>query len=355
MRRSFLLLVSAMLAAGLVYATAGAGAAKDPVVKNVNGWVKELAMDGPQVAYATDAFAPTGCRKLFTWNVATGAGVLVSGPKSGTCSDDRPDGQAIVAVAIAGDRLAWIRNLTGNTESDDVLFTATLPGPHEVRLATAIVTGDTDGSALKGDWIGGLTGSGSVLAANTWSTDATGAVTSAALQTVSAHLTRIASGLETRTAESADTGRIAVVRSDGTVAIYSVTGTSLQTIAPPSVREIALRKDYLVVLTDTKKLEIYNSHTGVLIRQWQVPAGATHLDVNSDIAVYSVYRRLYAIQLTTGRQIVLASEKRAIAAAAIEAPGVVYAYNTVRGNKDIGNLVFLPLTRVQADLGPRPG
>jgi hypothetical protein len=56
------------------------------------------------------------------------------------------------------------------------------------------------------------------------------------------------------------------------------------------------------------------------------------------------------MQLTTGKQVVLAAEKRAIVAARIEAPGVVFAYNTFRGSRSIGNLVFVPLGRVKTAL-----
>ena len=104
------------------------------------------------------------------------------------------------------------------------------------------------------------------------------------------------------------------------------------------------------MLSKTQTLLIYNSHTGSLIRSWPVPAGATNLDVNQNIAVFSVWRKLYGLQLTTGKLAVLATEKRAIVAAQIEAPGVVFAYNTVKGLKDIGNLAFLPLAAVKANV-----
>jgi hypothetical protein len=349
-KRSGVLSAWLVLAAGLAGGACGSEAAEAPPVKNVTGWITALAMDGPQVAYATQAYAPTNCDKVFTWNVATHRGVLVSGPKTGTCGDDEPHGQPVRQVAIAGDRLAWIRNITGNTESDDYLFTATLPKPSEVKLASSMRTGDTSG-ILKGDWIGGLVGSGTVLAVNFWSTDASGAVTQASLTSVRpSSLSRLVKGPATITAQSADLGRIAVARPDGSVAIYSAAGTLLKSIAPSSIREIALRKDYLVALTQDKTLEIYNAHTGAFIRKWAVPGGAANLDVHSNIAVYSVDRKLYGVQLTTGKQVVLAARSRAIVAASIEAPGVVYAYNTSRGIKSIGNLIFLPLTRVKTAL-----
>jgi len=82
---SRVLLVYPALAAGLVGSVTSTGAMTGPLVKNVNGWITALVTDGPQVAYATRSFAPTDCFKLVTWNVATGSGVLASGPKTGRC------------------------------------------------------------------------------------------------------------------------------------------------------------------------------------------------------------------------------------------------------------------------------
>jgi hypothetical protein len=345
------LIVSLSLACALTASGADGAARSRPLVKNVVGWVTALAMDGSRVVYATQAFAPTNCFKLFSWNTSTRAGALVSGPKTGSCGSDESAGQRIDAVAVAGSRVAWIRNLTGNSESDDSLFTATVSGTGTLRLLTATRTGDTGGGPLRGTWIGGLVGSGTVLAVNTWRTSATGTVRAAALRRVGGvRLAPAASGASTLTAESADSGRIAVVRTDGSVAIYSAAGAILQTISPGSVKEVALHGDDLAVLTGRKTLELYNAHTGALIRSWPVPAGAVNLGLGTGIAVFSVWRRAYALKLSSGRQALLAAAPRAIVADEIEAPGVVYAYNTIRGLRAIGNIAFLPLNRVQAAL-----
>jgi hypothetical protein len=339
-----------VVAVALAAVPAGGASSPKPYVKNVTGWVTALAMDGSQVAFATKAYAPTNCFKAFTWSVATHAGVLVSGPKKGSCHSEEPSGETISAIALAGKRVAWIRSLAGNTEADDYLYTATL-GQREVKLESATRTGDTSGSSMKGRWIGGLVGSGKLLTANIWATDGSGTVTYATLEGVTpGKLHQLAAGPGTLTAESSDSDRVAVARSDGTVAIYGGGGSLLETITPSSVKEIALRKDYLVALTKTRTLEIYNANTGAFIRKWPVPAGTAHLDVNQNIAVFSVWRRVYAVQLTTGKQAVIAGAKRAIVAAQIEAPGVVYAYNTVKGLKDIGNIAFLPLAGVTSAL-----
>jgi hypothetical protein len=296
-------------------------------------------MDGPNVAYSAEN--ALNCRNVVVWNVLTGSAELVSGPTPGTrCGDDEPTGQRVTALAVAGTQVAWIRNITGNTEADDALFTASLMSPHERRLASATRTSGA------GAWIGGLVGSGNLVAVNTWTTNAAGAITKAFLRSIDGTALRtISAGPGTVVAESADLGRVAVLRANGTVAIYGPHGAPL-TITPSSAREIALRKDYLVVLTRTKTLEIYNANTGAFIRKWPVPGGAAHLDVYAGIAVFSVWRMLDAVQLTTGKGVVLASLKRAIVADAIEAPGIVYAYDSVRGIKDFGNLGFLPMKTV---------
>src|SRR5205823_1260162 len=190
-------------------------------LKKTNGWIEALAMDGPRVAYAVTSDT-TFCHKLFVWNVQSVAGVLVSGPRSGKCGSDEHHGQAVREVAVAGSRLAWVRTISGNTEADDCLYSASLPEPREKRLGAATRTGDTSG-VLAGNWIGGLVGSGGTLAANAWTTDSSGSVSSAALWTLDGgRLTTVARGAATIVARSADLGRIAVLRADGTVGLYSV-------------------------------------------------------------------------------------------------------------------------------------
>jgi hypothetical protein len=343
------LAVLALVAAGSLTAGAGGSVSGSALkVKTVDGSIEAIAMDGPRVAYDASGRAASGrCNRLFVWNVLTGTGSLVSG--RGTCSADSPStGAGVRELAIAGTRLAWVVALNGASVSDDILYTASLPNPRERKLASALRSVDSTGVA-SGDWIGGVVGSGTVLVVNSWTTDAKGAVAKAALQTIgSAGLKPIVSGTGSITARSADLDRIAVLRSDGTVAVYSALGVLLRAITPSSVKEIALRQDFLVVLTKTKALEIYNANTGSLVNTWPVSAAAGHLDVHSGIAVYSAGRGLHAVRLMTGKDVVVATAKRSIQGDEIEAPGAVYSFNTVRGARDIGNVAFVPMTRVIA-------
>jgi hypothetical protein len=335
-----------LAAASLLLAVSGASAASPGREKVTGGWVEALAMDGPRVAYAV-ASDTSFCHKLLVWNLTTDSDLLVSGPRAGTCGSDEPHGQTIREVALAGSRVAWIRAVTGNTEADDYLYTAALGGS-ERRLRAAVRRGDTF-SALAGRWIGGLVGSGSLLSVDTWTTSAAGAVTHAALELVTAHgLSTLASGPGTVLTRATDGQRIAVLRSDGTVAVYARSGRLLLTLSPGSTRDLALDEGRLVVLTKARTIEVFDAGTGKLLRGWPVPAGAAHLDVAGDLAVYSVWRAVHALRLSTGEDAVLAGAPRAIAGLEIGAPGVVYAFNTVKGTRDLGTLVFVPLSRVSA-------
>jgi hypothetical protein len=77
-----------------------------------------------------------------------------------------------------------------------------------------------------------------------------------------------------------------------------------------------------------------------------VASGAHDLDVYGGIASYAAGRTLHGLNLATGKDAVLATAKRALVAAQIEQPGIVYAFNTVRGIKDYGNIVFVPMATV---------
>jgi hypothetical protein len=337
-----------MTLATLLLALPAEGAGPATKVKNTNGWVESLAMDGPRVAY--DVHGSPVCNKLFIWNVRSGAWALVSGKQ--TCgADSTSTGGGVTAIAVAGARIAWIVNQGGNTESDDYLYTASLPKPKEKLLASATRTGDIDG-ALAGNRISGLVGGGTRLAVNRWSTDAQNNVTQASLQRIGGGLTTIAAGTATLEARSLDRRGIAVLRADGEVALYDAdTGRILLTVTPSSARAVALRNDYLVVLTKSKTLEIYNSHSAALVKKWPVAGGAGRLDVHSSLAVYAVGRTVHVLRLSDGKDAVLAAAPRAIEGLQIEAPGIVYAYNTVEGIKDVGNLAFVPLAKATSLLG----
>jgi hypothetical protein len=331
----------------LLIALPAAGGLPVAKVKNTAGWIESIDMDGARLAYDVKS---TSCNKLFVWNVTTGGAARVSGKQ--TCAaDSTSTGAGVPEIAVAGRQIAWIVNLGGNTESDDYLYTATLPGLRERRVARAIRTGDVGGK-LVGGWIGGLVGDGDLLAVDTWRTDQSGAVASAALRRIGqARLTALATGLPVIRAASADGGRIAVARTDGTVALYAGNGAVLRTIVPTSIKEVALEGGDLAVLSKTGTVEVYSASTGYRRATWPVAAGAARLDLAVGVAVYAVDRTVHLVRLADGKEISLPPAPRAIAGLEIEGPGIAYAYNTVKGIREVGNLAFVPTARAISLLG----
>jgi hypothetical protein len=266
--------------------------------------------------------------------------------RAGRCGDDEAAGQDVVDVALAGERVAWIRNISGNTESVDRLYSSSAAQARERKLASAVRRGDVDG-ALTGGWLGGLAGDVDVLVVNRWRTDATGSVATASLDAIRPRSVKtIADGAGTLLVSGSDRGRVAVLRRDATVALYSGNGTLVRTLAVPAAREVALGGHRLVALTGRRTIEVYDVGNGELVQSWQAPAGAGHLDVAWGIAVFTVGHRLFALRLETGKRALLATTSRRIFDAQIEPAGVVYAFNTMDSGASVGNLIFRPMRRV---------
>ena len=220
------------------------------------------------------------------------------------------------------------------------------------------------GPGSAGKWIGGVVGSGSLVAVNRWTELQGGSVVHGNLNMIGPRgLKRIATGPPTVRAQSADAGRIAVLRADGVVALYSQAGRLQLTVTPPSTREIALQGRNLVVLTKTRSLEVYDSATGSLLKKLSVqgtPKGEPgSLDVERGIAVYTVTAirnltvapEVHVVDLTTGQDKLLARlEARGLTVfAQIEPPGLVYASSEyTRQDLTGGTLVYVPFARVAA-------
>ena len=88
-------------------------------------------------------------------------------------------------------------------------------------------------------------------------------------------------------AVSTDGKQVAVLRPDGSVGLYSTAGKLLRVVTPSTAKEAAVRGDYLVVLTKTNTLEVFNSHSGKRLHVWRVAKRAAFLDVSSKLAAYA--------------------------------------------------------------------
>ena len=335
---------AALAAAGLLLVAFDGSAATGPRIlqKSTPGEIEALAMDGSRIAYDVSAeYSPKRCNTVYVWNAARGTTTRVSGRQ--TCgADNTSTGAGVRELALAGSRVAWIVNQGGNSESGDYLYATLVAHPGERVLASAFRTGDVSG-ILTGNWLGGLVGAGTFLAVNHWATDSHGELTTASLERVGARVSDIAQGAATMTARSTDGRQLAVLRSDGTVGIYSTRAQLRRTVVPSSAKEVALRGDYLVVLTNTSVLEVYNSHSGRRLRTWRA-AGAVHLDISSGLAAYSAGRTVHVVRLTTGKSIFGARAAAAVTAVQLEPSGLAYAF---RGPGDTGRIVFVPMRRLR--------
>lgn len=332
--------------------------------KNTPNLVKSLAMDGPRIAYDVAAsYVGKRCNGVYVWNVASGATTHVSG--AGTCGNEGSStGQGVREVAVAGPRVAWIVSEGGNTYHKDYLYTAALPKPKEHLLASAYREGEGEGTLTCGQphartfgkWIGCLVGARTVLIVNRWSTGRSGGVTSARLEFIGKRLREITSGRGSMDALSTDGGRVAVVRRDGTVALYSARDGSLLRVVSTSAAEAAVRGNDLVVLTSTGELEVRNSHSGGLLHKWPLAAGARFLDVCQGLASYAAplhggygAHAVHVIRLSSGKDRIVARHPyiwTAVGDVQLEPAGLAYDVGVGRAY-DRGAVVFLPMSSLR--------
>jgi hypothetical protein len=336
---------AALAVAGLLLVAFDGSAATGPRIlqKATAGEIESLAMDGSRIAYDVSAeYSPRRCNAVYVWNVSRHTTTRVSGRQ--TCgADNTSTGAGVRELALAGSRVAWIVNQGGNSESGDYLYTALVARPGERVLASAFRTGDVSG-ILTGNWIGGLVGAASFLAVNHWATDSNGEITRASLERVGARVSDLAQGAATMTARSTDGQQLAVLRGDGTVGIYSTRAQLRRTVVPSSAAEVALRGDYLVVLTKASTLEVYNSHSGRRQHTWRVGRGAAQLDVSSALAAYRTGRTVHVLRLATGKSVFSArAAGAAVAEVQLEPSGLAYAF---RGPGNTGRIVFVPMNRL---------
>ena len=363
-----LLKLGLSLVAVLIVLSIQAAAATTPAVKikQTKGPIATLAMDGPRVAYASG-------KKVYVWNTVTGATTLLKGKYSSHTAE----------VAIAGTRVALItRYVIGNSfQTTERLFAGSVTSPERLLASGthAAILDNGVPTSWYGRWIAGAVGSGKVLAVGTWWSARDGTCTGQKLNLVSSGgLKQIVVGPGAIISQSADSGRIAVLRSEEawpmygqstaletpvTVGIYSTSGALLKEIAPGSAEEIALTGDRLVVLTETNTLEVYNWKTGALVHTWPTAVTgrdrAGHLAAYGQLAVYRVDPRsaaaptLHVMRLTTGKDVVLATGRGSgyySRDAAIGPRGLVYSItyreHARSGTPERGKLVFVPLAKV---------
>jgi hypothetical protein len=356
--RAFLVLAVGLLSGFALVGSAAGTSTPKAALRHLGIPVGALAIDGDRVAYdldARNAKNPKASDRVLVWNVRTGKTVEVSGKR--TAGAGAVGGDGVFQLAIAGPRVAWLVNEGGNVESDDYLFTSSVTKPKERQVASALRSGDgcegRETTDCPGPWLGGLVGSGSTIALNRWTTDSQGAVTSGALDALEGmKTTAIATGADTVSAVSSDGGREAVLRLDGSVAVYSPSGNVLTTVTPPSAKAVALSGENLVVLSTGRQLEVYDASSGSLQKTFLLRGqGPQNLDAQGSVATYTSGPSVRAINLATGKDRAVGTLSNRVAFARISGAGLAYAANGVRARFGTATLAFLPLARVKALVG----
>ncbi len=329
-----------------------------------NGVVVALAIDGSRVAYGAD--------NVFVWNARTGKTTKVSSvlARKGM----------VIELAIAGSRVAWLNNAFGNSESDDYLFTNSVLRPRERLVATEVRIGDVCGaggdnrtlpSRCAGRWLGGVIASGNRILVNRWRTTSTASITHAGLYGLNGtRFKPIASGAGTVEAVAADPKRVAVLRLDGAIGLYTAAGRSLFHVMPSAQAEdVALSGRNLVMLEPHGKLALYDTRTGSLRKTFTLHGNPDllfghALAVQGNIAVYSTPARfskntdgesivsksaIRALNLSNGKDRPVGSLPGHITLARIDSTGLVYTNNNWTAKNGYQNkLVFVPFKQVAA-------
>ncbi len=375
-RRITLLLPLA--AATLVVGASAAGSTASAVkTRHFNAPVTALALNGNRVAYGLGSTDGHATGQVSVWSLGTGKTRTVSGRRTSTWPYNYAGG--LSEVALAGSRVAWTVRTGANTYSTDLLLTSSLASPHERQVASVQRTGADCGSMgprCAGNWIGGLVSTGGRLLVNRYTTAGHGsgkvdgvdhAVMSGALYSLAGTtLQHVASGTGTVAAAYGDHARVAVLRPNGSVGVYTSAGKRLLSLTPtPRAAEVALNGRNLLVLEYGGTLALYDSTTGALRTTFKTRGESKlvqNLGVQGNVAIYTTgvgfglgdftNSTLHAVNLSSGKDSVIGRFGTGVAAviglARIDTAGVVYSSSRVEDN---GRLVFLPWARVAAAVG----
>jgi hypothetical protein len=307
-------------------------AAGEPI--STAGPIRAFAVDGPRVALALRDLSGT-CDRIVFWHVPWHFKSQITSGTEATCPPTHASG-GITAVAIGNSRIEWVTRYGAATT---VLAASTIACKEWVVTRLRSEPG--------GDSLGGIAGDRSILAfaLGRHERELRG---TASLATVGTRwrARTIADGGGIPTAVSVDGNRIATLRQDGTVDVRRRDGSLVRELAPEAPVAISLRGERLVVLTRDHTVEVYSVATGAGIGHWPAPAGARpEIDVYYGVAVLTSGRAVYALDLASGRMIVIARAPTNVHAA-IEAPGIVYTFNRSRQ----GHARFVPIRAIEAAL-----
>jgi hypothetical protein len=286
--------------------------------------IRSFAMDGPRVAVVLDA--PGGsCDQVRYWNIPWHYFQRINMADDLTCARQ----MSIRSVSLAGLTAEWV------AVKDHV---ARVVMSNSIAcIERVIATGNAAGRIL-------LAGAGSLLGVGRLPGSALASATGFVDPTTHAF---VLSPKRSALALAADRGRLAGLGVNGLVTLQDAFGDVQKSLAlAADSRAIALRGRRLVALTRSGRLEVWNTKTARRVHVWRVPAGTrSAVDLQFGIAVFTSGRRVYGMDVRTGRTAVLARGGGAVRAQ-IEPLGVAYTYN--RGGH--GFLRLVPMSSVERSL-----
>jgi hypothetical protein len=371
--------------AGLIAATLAAAAPPQPRFLRTTTPVNALAMNGSTVTMATE-WSAGHCEQEVAWNpVRASLGAL---GRQSSC-DATSTGRGIAYQAVAGSRVAWVRDGGGN-QHDSQLLVASLAKPQTARLL-ATATRDIDSGA--GDTIGDVRGSGSLLVYASWSVCDTGEVAFRRCPAgvtpgtiFNAKLWRIegttgkkllASTPDEVAPLAVAAGRILVQRGDGSLELRAADGHVLKAFSFDfPVQQAALGPTKLVVAVREAvnqplpkgrlQFGVYDLATGVLEHTFAPPQAAQAVgaptcsfptgsspaacllpaarlrfqDADASRFLYVLDTTLHVARLADGVDRTYGVPGRPPVLAQLEPPGLVYSYRTTTRFK--GRIQFVP-------------
>lgn len=156
-------------------------------------------------------------------------------------------------------------------------------------------------------------------------------------------------------------GRLARIEPNGSVTVSSATGTggrNIRLVPALTAARVFISGDRLIVVAHTStwpnrpdRLLVYDVKSGAVIHDWPLHDRATTLDVHGGLALFRASDGLYTMRLADGRT-ALVSLNRPRDNAQVEAPGVVYQDNVLKGRRHrrVDTLKFVPVRLIERRL-----
>ena len=316
--------------------------------------VEYLAADGGRVAYSF-------CGQLVAWWApGSRTGGRFGPPAQFTCPPPSSP-ERVYSLAVAGGQVGYAVNY-GGIQTNSWIKVVSFAQPANVRIV-ASQTACCRGSVLGEGRMGFVVGQGTLLAFTRWQlcgdpgTSPPCGIGSAAIVASSLYslplppaggstcpsepfqCTQIGTAPSLVGALSADSGRLALLRSDGSLAVIDASGAPVSIYAATSwgpTLAAELAGSDLVQLTQGT-LRQFDATTGLVRRTWPVanvtsggicrrlpcaPQLLTLEDAASGLVAYTLQGMVHVLRLTDGRDVVLAAGTTA----RFVASGLVYAY-----------------------------